>query len=86
MLFMKWLLGGGLVSRGGRQTRVEDRTVFRRGKSEIPESRMDIEESRRVREERRDVTDALREAADEDWDVILCFNCACVVQLRKWVC
>jgi len=43
---------------------VEERTVFRRGKSAIPASRMDMLESRRVREERRDVTDAVREAAD----------------------
>jgi hypothetical protein len=48
----------------GRSTRVEDKTVFRRGKSEIPESRIEIEESRRVRELRSEVTDALSEARD----------------------
>jgi hypothetical protein len=32
-----------------KRTRVEDNTVFRRGKSEIPESRMEIEGSRRGR-------------------------------------
>jgi hypothetical protein len=36
-------------------------TVFRRGKSEIPESSIEMEESRREREERRDVTEALRD-------------------------
>ena len=47
-----------------RPTRVEESTVFRRGKSEIPESRIEIEESRRESELRREVTDALREARD----------------------
>ena len=67
------------MEREGGQTRVDDKTVFRRGKSAIPVSRMEIEESRRVREERREVTDALREAADEDWDAIL-VDSACVLQ------
>jgi hypothetical protein len=39
------------------------KTVFRRGKSEIPESRIEMEESRREREERNEVTDAL-----SDWE------------------
>lgn len=43
-------------------TRVDVKTVFMRGKSEIPLSRMEIEESRREREERRDITEAAREA------------------------
>jgi hypothetical protein len=50
--------------RGEMRTLVEDNTVFRRGKSEIPESRMEIEESRRERELRREVTDAASEARD----------------------
>jgi hypothetical protein len=41
-------------------------TVFKRGKSDIPASRIEIEESRRVREERREVTDAAREERDCD--------------------
>ena len=51
------------MGRGRGQTRVELKTVFRRGKSEIPLSRMEIEESSREREERREVTEAVREAA-----------------------
>jgi hypothetical protein len=39
------------------------KTVFRRGKSAIPESRIEIDESRRESEERREVTDAL-----SDWE------------------
>ena len=61
----------GETTRKGRQTRVELRTVLRRGKSAIPASRMEIEESRRVRDDRKEVTDALSEAADEDWFAIL---------------
>lgn len=45
----------------GRHTRVEESTFLRRGKSEIPESRIEMEESRRERELRREVTDAVRE-------------------------
>lgn len=45
-----------------------DRTVLRRGKSDMPASRMAIEESSRVREVRREVTDAEREVTDWDWD------------------
>lgn len=41
---------------------------MRRGKSEMPASRMEIEESRSEREERREVTDALRDARDCDWE------------------
>jgi hypothetical protein len=37
--------------------------IFRRGKSEIPESRIEMEESRRESEERRDVTEA-----PSDWE------------------
>ncbi len=48
--------------------RVDDKTVFNRGKSAIPASRIDMLESRRVSEERREVTDAAREAAD--WEVV----------------
>jgi hypothetical protein len=54
---------------------VDDKTVFRRGKSEIPASRMLIEESRRERELRREVTDALREA--RDWEVAIFYVCSC---------
>lgn len=50
---------------------MEDSTVFKRGKSAMPTSRMEIEESRSERDERREVTDALREAADEDCVAIL---------------
>ena len=66
-----WRMGMG---RGRGQTRVELKTVFRRGKSEIPLSRMEIEESSREREERREVTEAVREAAACD-AVILGFVC-----------
>lgn len=69
LLFARTGMGVG----GGRRTRVEDSTVFKRGKSEMPESRIEIEESRRVREERREVTLALREARDCD--------CACEVEV-----
>jgi hypothetical protein len=58
---------------GKRHTRVDDNTVLRRGKSEIPESRMEIEESRRERELRREVTDAASEA--RDWEVVILFRC-----------
>ncbi len=62
---------------------MDDKTVFKRGKSEIPASRMEIEESRRVREERREVTDALREARDCVVVILLCVErCGIVVQLR----
>lgn len=50
----------------------------RRGKSDIPEPRMEMEESRRESEERSEETDAVREARDWDCvfddmeDVILC--------------
>lgn len=50
-----------------RRTRVEESTFFRRGKSEMPESRIEIEESRRERELRREVTDAVSEL--RDWEV-----------------
>jgi hypothetical protein len=58
---------------GGREgrTRVDDKTVFKRGKSLIPASRMLIEESRRVSDERREVTDALSEARDCDVDIFV---------------
>jgi hypothetical protein len=69
--FTEGIRGSNWKSGKERQTLVEPNTVFRRGKSAIPASRMEIEESRRVREERRDVTDALSEAADEDWFAIL---------------
>lgn len=63
---------GGRGINGG-PTRVELNTVFRRGKSEIPLSRMDIEESRRESEERREVTEAVREAAACEVDIfVLC--------------
>jgi len=58
---------------GGRHTRVDERTVFRRGKSEIPESRIEIEESRRESELRNEVTDALSEA--RDCDVVIVRYC-----------
>ena len=62
---------------------MDDKTVFKRGKSLIPASRMEIEESRRVREERREVTDALREARDWVVVILLCMErCRIVVQLR----
>jgi hypothetical protein len=64
--------------RGGRElTRVDDSTVLRRGKSEMPASRMEIEESRREREERSEVTDALSEAADEDCVAIVFWVWCC---------
>lgn len=47
-------------------TRVDVRTFFKRGKSLIPESRIEIEESRRVREFRSEETDAVREVRDCD--------------------
>jgi hypothetical protein len=51
-------------------TLVEDKTVFKRGKSEIPLSSMEIEESRRERECRRLVTEEEREERDCDCVVI----------------
>lgn len=42
-----------------------DKTVLRRGKSEIPWSRIAIEESRRESEERREETDAASDADDD---------------------
>jgi hypothetical protein len=54
-----------------RRTRVDDKTVFKRGKSLIPASRMEIEESRRVSDERREVTDALSEARDCEVDIFV---------------
>lgn len=51
--------------------RVDDKTVFKRGKSLIPASRMLIEESRRVSDERREVTDALSEARDCEVDIFV---------------
>ena len=48
------------------RTRVLDRTFCKRGKSLMPESRMDIEESRSVRELRNEATEAEREV--RDWD------------------
>jgi hypothetical protein len=51
------------------------KTVFRRGKSEIPESRIEMEESRRESEERRDVTEAL-----SDWED------GVAIFLVDWVC
>ena len=64
---------------GSSSTRVDERTVFRRGKSEIPASRIEIEESRRERELRSDVTDALSEA--RDCEVIIAY-----VFVRSWRC
>lgn len=57
--------------KGGKRTRVDDKTVFKRGKSLIPASRMLIEESRRVSDERREVTDALSEARDCEVDIFI---------------
>ncbi len=53
------------------RTRVELSTVFKRGKSDMPASRMDIELSRREREERRAVTDALSDAAADVLAILL---------------
>ena len=50
-----------------------ERTVFKRGKSEIPESRIEMLESRRERELRREETEALREAA-EDWELVILYQ------------
>jgi hypothetical protein len=58
------------------RTLVEDSTVFKRGKSDIPLSSMEIEESRRERECRRLVTDEEREERDCD--------CDCVVIFVRW--
>ena len=52
-------------------TLVEDKTVFKRGKSEIPLSSMEIEESRRERECRRLVTEEEREERDCDCWVVM---------------
>jgi len=49
-------------------TRVLDNTVLRRGKSEIPWSRIAIDESSSEREERREETDAASDAVDDDDD------------------
>lgn len=70
-----------------RQTRVELNTVFRRGKSDIPASRMDIEESRRESEDRRDVTDALSDAAEEEDELaIFTGSGGKLVALKKVCC
>jgi hypothetical protein len=53
------------------RTLVEDKTVFKRGKSEIPLSSMEIEESRRERECRRLVTEEEREERDCDCVVVI---------------
>ena len=67
---------GGFEERGnGEQTRVEVKTRFKRGKSEIPASRMEIEESRREREERSEATDAVSEERDCDC------ACDCIVDI-----
>jgi hypothetical protein len=63
---------GKKIWKGRRLTRVLERTVFKRGKSEIPESRIEMLESRRERELRREETEALREAA-EDWEVVILY-------------
>jgi hypothetical protein len=42
-------------------TRVLLKTDFRRGKSEMPASRIEIDESRRESEDRRELTDAPRD-------------------------
>ena len=42
-------------------------TFFIRGKSRMPESRIEIEESRRLREERRDETEEARVVMLWDW-------------------
>lgn len=56
---------GGVTLRVTR-TRVDDKTVFRRGKSEMPASRIEIEESRSEREDRREATDEDSEERDCD--------------------
>jgi hypothetical protein len=74
--------------REGR-TRVDDNTIFKRGKSLIPASRMLIEESRRVSDERREVTDALSEARDCEVDIfvllwqIIKFGCRRLCAVRQ---
>jgi hypothetical protein len=70
------------VWREGRQTRVDDKTVFKRGESLIPASRMEIEESRRVSEERREVTDALSEARDCEVDIFVLLRQS--IWLQRW--
>jgi hypothetical protein len=87
------LSGFGQISKSGaghakferkeRLTRVEARTFLRRGKSEMPASRMDIEESRREREERREVTDALSDWRDCDCECDC--NCDCNIVFFSWV-
>lgn len=59
-------MGGLRREEGRRRTRVLDRTFCKRGKSLMPESRMEMEESRRVRELRSEATEAEREV--RDWD------------------
>ena len=54
---------------------MELRTVFRRGKSAIPASRMEIDESSSERDERNEVTDAVR----EELGVEVAIFCAVVV-------
>ena len=54
----------------GGHTRVDVRTVERRGKSLIPWSRIEIEESRSWREDLRDWTEAEREDAELVVDIV----------------
>lgn len=49
-------------------TRVDDNTVFRRGKSDIPASRMEIELSSRESELRSEATEEEREL--RAWDCV----------------
>ena len=75
----------GIGKMKGRRirTRVDERTFLRRGKSDIPESRIEIEESRRVREERREVTDAEREVSAWDWETAMAVCCFVLVSFRR---
>jgi hypothetical protein len=62
-------------------TRVEDSTVFKRGKSDIPLLSIEIEESRRERECRRLVTEEEREERDCDCVVVIF-----VFGRLDWIC
>jgi hypothetical protein len=66
----------------GQHTLVEDSTVFKRGKSDIPLSSIEIEESRRERECRKLVTEEERE--ERDCDCVVVIFASWIAELRCW--
>lgn len=66
----------GKAEAGSGRTLVLDNTVLRRGKSEMPWSRMLMEESRRERDERSDATEAERDAAEDCEAMVYLLYCS----------